>query len=167
MSVARCVFLAGFAVILAGLVAFSVVAVGRATRMSGLPAVLRQAITRLGRVRATPGEAGRLAFLAHRIGGVAVFGFLALHIVDVGLYAISPDLYDDVHGLFGTWPMRVFECGLLFAILFHTLNGLRLIVLDLTDAGPRVASGLLRVTGVATLVLGVAGSIVIMAPVFT
>ncbi len=167
MSVARFAFLAGLAVILIGLLAFSVVAVGRATRVSGLPAVMRQTIERLGRARHAPEEAGRLAFLAHRIGGVAVFAFLALHIVDVGLYAVSGDLYEDVHGLFGTWPMRFFECGLLFAILFHTLNGLRLIVLDLTDAGPRMVSRLLRATVVATVALGGAGSIVIMAPVFT
>jgi succinate dehydrogenase / fumarate reductase cytochrome b subunit len=75
----------------------------------------------------------RWAFVAHRASGVAVFAFLTLHVFDVALYALSPARFDDVHELYGTAAMRVFECLLLFAILFHTLNGLRLVLLDVVE----------------------------------
>ena len=64
----------------------------------------------------------RWAFVAHRATGVAVFAFLCLHILDVGLYAVSAARFDDVHELYGTTPLRLFECALLFAILFHDLQ---------------------------------------------
>ena len=71
-------------------------------------------------------SAGRSSHTARP--GVAVFAFLLLHVLDVALYAISPARFDEVHELYGTTPLRVFECALLFAILFHTLNGLRLVL---------------------------------------
>lgn len=63
----------------------------------------------------------------------------------------------------GTAPDR---CAL-FAILFHTFNGLRLLIVDLTDAGPRTVARALGIVVGLTLVLGVAGSIVILAPVLS
>jgi succinate dehydrogenase / fumarate reductase cytochrome b subunit len=109
-------------------------------------------------------ELGRAAFLAHRISGFAIFAFLALHVLDVGLFSISHRLYDQIQRLYGSPPLRVFECTLLFAVLFHTCNGLRLIALD---AAPRARwpRRLLPVVLTLTGVTGAAGSALILAPV--
>ena len=59
----------------------------------------------------------------------------------------------------------MFECALLFAILFHTLNGLRLVLLDVVDVKTSTARRLLHVALALTAVAGVAASVVIMKPV--
>ena len=112
-------------------------------------------------------EFNRWAFYAHRITGFAIFAFLCLHIIDTSLYSISPRLFDEVHVLYGSSPMRVFECGLLFAILFHTFNGLRILAIDVADLGIVASRRLLVASLALTVVLSFAGSAVIMAPVLT
>jgi succinate dehydrogenase / fumarate reductase cytochrome b subunit len=70
-----------------------------------------------------------------------------------------------VHELYGTALMRVFECLLLFAILFHTFNGLRLVLLDVAEIRASTAQRLLQLAIGLAAVLGTAASIVILRPV--
>lgn len=111
-------------------------------------------------------EFQRWAFYAHRFTGFAIFAFLCLHIVDVSLYGYSRGLYNQVHELYGTAPLRLFECGLLVAILFHTFNGLRLLVVDLADLGLAASRRALGGVVALTLALGLGGSSSILRPVF-
>jgi succinate dehydrogenase cytochrome b subunit len=157
-------FLVALLAILLAIVAFAGVVLVAAARNVGDPAGPTDLVRRLSRAPRDRLEMGRWGFWAHRVSGVAIFAFLTLHLVDVGLYGISRDLYDEVHALYGTVALRVFESGLLIAILFHALNGLRLLAIDLVDVRPRTAGRLLVLAAVATLVLGVAGSAVILAP---
>jgi succinate dehydrogenase / fumarate reductase cytochrome b subunit len=164
MSVPQLVFLAGFVAVLVAVVAFGLLVVAAASRNVGDSVVLTEVVRRLGRAPADRLEAGRWAFYAHRIGGVAIFAFLALHVCDVALYAVSPSLYDDVHRLYGSPPLRVFESALLLAILFHAFNGLRLLAIDLVDVRSATAHRLLLVTAAITGLLWLAGSAIILAP---
>ena len=166
MTVARIVFLSGLGAVFAATMASGVAVYSAAVRATGRETPRRELLARLRRLPSDRAEQATWAFLAHRISGIGIFLFLALHIVDVGLIAVSEGLYDDVHELFGSAPLRVFECGLLAAILFHTFNGIRLLVIDLVNMGPAAAGRALTAVVVATTVLGVAGSIVILAPVF-
>src|SRR5919199_3976987 len=75
------------------------------------------------------GKSGQWAFIAHRVSGILVFLFLLLHIVDVSLLR-WPSVYDDVHAVYGNVVLRVFEVGLLLALVFHSLNGLRIVAVD-------------------------------------
>jgi succinate dehydrogenase / fumarate reductase, cytochrome b subunit len=160
---AQAAFLAALGAILLLVGAFGALVVIRARRASRVPA--SSILARLGRPSVARLELHRWAWYAHRTGGLAILGFLALHLVDVGLVAISPALYDEVHALYGTPALRVFEVGLLAAILFHALDGLRLIVLDLVDVGWRTAERLLWVAVALTVALTIPAAIVILAPV--
>lgn len=166
MTTAQLLFLCAFTVVNVVILAAVVVVVREARRVDGGALWSKTVLRRLGRLPSERSEANRLAFYTHRVSGIAIFAFLALHIVDVSLFAISSDLYDDVHELYGTLVMRVFECGLLFALLFHALNGLRLIAIDIWDVGARAAIRILNGVVVASVVVTVAGSIVILRPVF-
>src|SRR5699024_9369120 len=84
-------------------------------------------------------EANRYAAYLHRFTGIAVALFLVLHLFDVSLFAWSSSVYDDVHTLYSTPVMRIFECGLLFALVFHSLNGLRIFAIDVWDLGMQAA----------------------------
>jgi len=109
------------------------------------------------------GKAGQWAFLSHRITGFLVFLFLLLHIVDVSLLR-WPDTYDAVHRLYGNVVLRLFEVGLLFALVFHTFNGMRIVAVDVFPDAVRNQRRLLQVVVALTLLTGVPGGIVILWP---
>jgi succinate dehydrogenase / fumarate reductase cytochrome b subunit len=109
------------------------------------------------------GKAGQWAFLSHRITGFLVFLFLLLHIVDVSLLR-WPETYDQVHRLYGNVLLRLFEVGLLFALLFHTLNGMRIVAVDVFPEAVRNQRRLLQVVVALTVLAGVPGGVVILWP---
>ena len=81
-----------------------------------------------GRSSVYKGRSGQWAFVLHRITGFLVFMFLLLHVVDVSLINYrGGHLYNDVHELYGNILLRLFEVGLLFGLLYHSLNGLRIV----------------------------------------
>jgi succinate dehydrogenase / fumarate reductase cytochrome b subunit len=164
MTPAQTAFLTALGTILVLVGAFGLFVVIRARRASRVPA--SSILRRLGRPSVARLELHRWAFYAHRTGGLAILGFLALHLVDVGLVAISPALYDEVHSLYGTPLLRAFEVGLLAAILFHALDGLRLLVLDLVDVGWRASERLLWLAVVVTVVLTIPAAVLILGPAF-
>ncbi len=109
------------------------------------------------------GKSGQWAFLGHRITGFLVFLFLLLHIVDVSLVR-WPDTYDAVHRLYGNVLLRLFEVGLLLALLFHTFNGVRIVAVDIFPEAVRNQRRLLQAVVALTLLAGVPGGVVIMWP---
>src|SRR5690606_41699661 len=119
MTAMQTVFLVGFTAATAVIVAFTGLVAAGARRTDGGAGLGACLSSRLSRRCYDRGEGNRWAFYAHRISGFAVFTFLAMHILDVSLYAWSPEVFDEVHELYSTAVMRVFECGLLAALAFH------------------------------------------------
>lgn len=109
------------------------------------------------------GKSGQWAFIGHRVSGFLVFLFLLLHIIDVSLVR-WPGAYDQVHRLYGNVVLRVFEVGLLFALLFHSFNGLRIVAVDLFPEAVRNQRRLLQAVVAVTLLAGVPGGVVILWP---
>ncbi len=110
------------------------------------------------------GKSGQWAFITHRITGFLVFFFLLLHVVDVSLINASPRLYDEVHRLYGNVMLRLFEVGLLGALLFHSFNGLRIVMIDFFPDAIRNEKVMFRVVVFFTVVLTAAGGFVILRP---
>jgi succinate dehydrogenase / fumarate reductase, cytochrome b subunit len=109
------------------------------------------------------GRGGQWAFVGHRVSGFLVFFFLLLHIVDVATIR-WPGVYDEIHRLYGNVLLRSFEVGLLFALLFHTLNGLRIVVVDFFPGQVANERRLLTAVVGLTLAAGLPGGFVIMKP---
>ena len=109
------------------------------------------------------GRSGQWAFVTHRITGFLVFVFLLLHIVDVSLIA-RPKLYDEVHDLYRNVLMRLFEVGLLFALVYHSLNGLRIVMIDFFPGSIRNEKAVLSAVTLVTVVATAVGGYVIMKP---
>ncbi|MEE9234181.1 MAG: succinate dehydrogenase, cytochrome b556 subunit [Candidatus Acidoferrales bacterium] len=76
------------------------------------------------------GGPGQWAWLLHRWSGVAVLLFLLIHILDTGLVLFGPQVYDKVVGLYTHPVFRVGEVGLVAAVLYHALNGIRITLID-------------------------------------
>ena len=109
------------------------------------------------------GKSGQWAFISHRITGFLVFMFLMLHIVDVSLVQ-NKHLYNEVHAVYGNVVLRAFEVSLLFALVFHALNGLRIVLIDFFPEAIRHDKALLGVVLFVTLAAGIPGSVVILWP---
>jgi len=73
----------------------------------------------------------------HRLAGVGLFLFLALHIGQIWLMALGPGPFNAVAAILRQPPARLLDIALLFGVLFHAINGVRVSLLD-------VAPGLVR-----------------------
>ena len=81
------------------------------------------------------GKVGMWSWVLHRITGVAIFFFLLVHVLDTALVRLSPEAYNAVIGTYKTPIIGLAELGLVAAILFHALNGLRVILIDFWRKG--------------------------------
>lgn len=76
------------------------------------------------------GGAGQWAWVIHRAAGLGVLAFLLLHIVDIFLVTFGPGIFNELLFIYKAWPFRILEVALLFGLLYHALNGLRIIFAD-------------------------------------
>jgi succinate dehydrogenase / fumarate reductase cytochrome b subunit len=83
------------------------------------------------------GRDGMWSWVAHRVTGVLTFFFLFAHVLDTALVRVSPDSYDRVVATYKTPVVNLVELGLVGAVLFHALNGLRIMAIDFWEKGPR------------------------------
>ena len=82
---------------------------------------------------------------AHRVTGVLIFFFLFVHVLDTALVRVTPEAYDEVVATYKTPIVGLMEYGLVAAVLFHALNGLRVIPVDFWQKGPRYQKQMLWV----------------------
>ena len=76
------------------------------------------------------GREGMFAWLLHRATGLGILLFLLLHVFDIFLLAFGPELFEELLVLYHSWWGRILTVFLLFGVLFHALNGARIIVQD-------------------------------------
>lgn len=91
------------------------------------------------------GREGMWSWVAHRITGVAVYLFLLVHVLDTALVRVDANLYDAVIASYKTPIVNLLEVGLVGAVLYHALNGLRIILVDFWSKGPRYQRAMLWV----------------------
>ncbi len=60
-----------------------------------------------------------------------------MHVLDTALVRVSPDAYDRVIDTYKTPLVNLLEVGLVGAVLFHALNGIRIILVDFWGKGPK------------------------------
>jgi succinate dehydrogenase / fumarate reductase cytochrome b subunit len=91
--------------------------------MSTLILTLRESVRYRGR-------SGHWSWVAHRISGLAILSFLVIHVWDTANAHFYPELYQ--------WSLAVFknpifgggEVGVMAAVLYHAINGIRITILD-------------------------------------
>lgn len=83
------------------------------------------------------GREGMWSWVLHRITGVAIFFFLLVHVLDTALIRVSPEAYNAVIGTYKNPVMAIGEVVLVAAIVFHAMNGLRIILIDFWSKGAR------------------------------
>lgn len=84
------------------------------------------------------GREGMWSWVAHRVTGVLVFFFLFAHVLDTALVRVSPNDYDLVVDTYKHPFVTLMEVGLVGAVLFHALNGIRVLLVDFWEKGVRL-----------------------------
>ncbi|MBX5488241.1 Succinate dehydrogenase 2 membrane subunit SdhC [Mycolicibacterium hassiacum DSM 44199] len=83
------------------------------------------------------GDPGMWSWVLHRITGATIFFFLFVHVLDTALVRVSPQAYNEVIETYKTPIVGLMELGLVVAVLYHALNGVRVILIDFWQEGPR------------------------------
>jgi succinate dehydrogenase / fumarate reductase cytochrome b subunit len=83
------------------------------------------------------GDAGMWSWVAHRITGVLTFFFLFNHVLDTSLVRVSPESYNEIIELYKNPFVNLLEVGLVGAVLYHALNGIRIMLIDFWSKGPK------------------------------
>ena len=104
------------------------------------------------------GGEGMWTWVLHRITGVSVFFFLLVHVLDTALVRVSPEAYDLVIASYKTPIVNLLEVGLVGAVLYHALNGLRVILIDFWAKGPRYQRAMTWVIAAVWVVLMLPGA---------
>jgi succinate dehydrogenase / fumarate reductase, cytochrome b subunit len=104
------------------------------------------------------GREGMWSWVAHRITGVLTFFFLFAHVLDTALVRVSPNSYDKVIDTYKNPFVNILEVGLVGAVLYHALNGLRIIAIDFWVKGPRYQRQMLWTILVIWVVVMVPGA---------
>jgi succinate dehydrogenase / fumarate reductase cytochrome b subunit len=104
------------------------------------------------------GREGMWSWVAHRVTGVLVFFFLLVHVLDTALVRVSPEAYNQVIDTYKNPVMNVMEVGLVGAVLYHALNGLRIIAIDFWSRGPRYQRQMFWTVAAIWLVVMVPGA---------
>lgn len=85
----------------------------------------------LSRDRASGSRAGWLAWLLQRITGLALVFYLFAHILIISTAQAGAETFDDVLAVLQKPGFVVLDLFLAAAVLYHGLNGVRVILIDL------------------------------------
>lgn len=91
------------------------------------------------------GDPGMWSWVLHRITGATIFFFLFVHVLDTALVRVSPQAYNEVIETYKSPIVGLMEIGLVVAVLYHALNGIRVILIDFWQKGPRYQKQMLWV----------------------
>jgi succinate dehydrogenase / fumarate reductase cytochrome b subunit len=112
------------------------------------------------------GGEGMLAWAFHRISGVGVWLFVLLHVLDIWLARADPPLYDELLRFYASPAGRLLETVLGAALLYHALNGLRIIAMDFWPSLTRFQRSLWYGVWVLFVAVGLPVAYVILKPIW-
>lgn len=90
-----------------------------------------------GEVPVYHGGPGQYAWVLHRASGIGVLFFLLVHIIDIALIGLGRAVYDASVEFYAQPALIPMEILLVGAVIYHSLNGLRVISVDFTEGGYR------------------------------
>jgi len=74
---------------------------------------------------------GTLAWILHRLSGLALIFYLLLHIWVIHHLMVGEESFDGVMEFLGTPLFKFLEIGLIGVIMYHLFNGLRVTLIDM------------------------------------
>jgi succinate dehydrogenase / fumarate reductase cytochrome b subunit len=73
----------------------------------------------------------RYLYLGHRLSGLGLIAYMSLHIIETANRIRGEEAWAGLMALFASPPFRVIEYLLFIAAIFHAMNGVRLLLVEL------------------------------------
>ena len=151
----------------ADLIAWSLYAFAVVTYVGGLLLVLYIARhISLGTRPIYRGDLGQYAWILHRVAGAGILFFLLIHIIDIMLIGFGMEVYDEAVSVYSNPFLIPMEIALVGAVFYHTLNGLRIILINFSKWGLRRQKGLFWAALAVTVALTALSGWIIVAHEF-
>lgn len=99
------------------------------------------------------GKIGQWAWVLHRVAGLGTLLFLILHVIDTSWATFYPDLYAKAIEAYGTPLFTAGEFVLVACVVYHALNGFRIVLFDYRPKLWRRQADAARLVLLATVVL--------------
>ncbi len=80
---------------------------------------------------------GYVAWLLHRVTGLGLALYLFMHVWVIHHIGRGKESFDQVMGVVQSPLFHILEVGLLACVVFHGLNGLRVVLIDYGTAGEK------------------------------
>ena len=80
------------------------------------------------------GREGQWSWVLHRVTGVIIILFLFAHVVDTAVVGWGPAAYNKVISVYQNPYVGILEFVLVGCVIYHALNGVRIMVMDFWPA---------------------------------
>jgi succinate dehydrogenase / fumarate reductase cytochrome b subunit len=97
-------------------------------------------------------DSGSWAWMYHRVTGIALIGYLFLHIYSLSTLTQGREVFEHKMQSFLAPPFLILEWVLFIIVLFHSLNGIRIVLVDWAD-GAKYHKSLYRFSWVVGILL--------------
>ena len=121
---------------------------------------------RQGQVPIYNGDDGQYAWALHRATGIGTVFFLLVHVLSIMLIGFGPDVYDHSVEFYALPYLVPMEVALVGAVVYHSLNGLRIMAIDFWAPGVRRQRQMWVAAVVATILVTAPAAIIIGAHEF-
>ncbi|MEA3338130.1 MAG: succinate dehydrogenase, cytochrome b556 subunit [Chloroflexota bacterium] len=115
------------------------------------------------------GREGHWAWLLHRVAGIGILLFLFLHIVDIFLVGVGEEIFTKFLFIYSHPLFKVAELALIFGVLYHAFNGVRIILVDFRPerfSNWKTQRTMFRIVLVVTLIFFIPAAITTIGPLF-
>jgi succinate dehydrogenase / fumarate reductase cytochrome b subunit len=126
------------------------------------------------------GGVGQWSWLIHRLTGLGILVFLVLHILDTFFVVAYPGLYDHTLSLYSgrivngegkadyywplRWAFRLSELALIACVVFHSVNGVRVAMVDLWPGAARHQKAIFKVVMIVFLAIMLVVAVFVFKP---
>jgi len=113
------------------------------------------------------GREGQIAWMLHRVTGVGVFLFLAMHITNIFLMSFPADVFNSVLIFYHSVLFKLVSIfGLYLGVLYHALNGIRVMIVDFWPGAGKYQAPLWRIQLVIFVLVFVPSATVMLVRMF-
>jgi succinate dehydrogenase / fumarate reductase cytochrome b subunit len=113
------------------------------------------------------GREGQIAWMLHRVTGVGVFLFLAMHIANIFLMSFPSHVFDSVLFFYHSVLFKLLSIfGLYLGVLYHALNGIRVMIVDFWPGAGKYQVPLWRIQLVIFFLAFVPSAAIMLARMF-
>lgn len=113
------------------------------------------------------GREGQIAWMLHRLTGLGVFFFLALHIIDIFLMSFGAEAFESLLFFYHQYIFKLsIVFGLYLGALYHGLNGMRVVIIDFWPNLGKKQAVLWRIQMVIFALIYIPSAIIMLSSMF-